>query len=176
MNPANHTFLGFFYRCAGRFEEAIASYRVALRLSPGIVSAQYNIGASRMLQGRPQDALTETLQEEEEGYRLMGLAPVYHDLGMKAESDTAMAGMIEKYAETGAYNIGFMFAYRGENDLAFEWLEKALQGQDAGLTQISTEPIIANLYTDSRWLPFMERIGMSDKQLAAISFEVELPD
>ena len=175
VNPVNHTFLGFCYRCAGRFDEAIASYRVALRLSPGILSAQYNIGASRMLQGRPQEALAETLQEEVEGYRVMGLAPIYHDLGMTAESDEAMAVMIEKYAVEGAYNIAFMFAYRGENDLAFEWLEKALQGQDAGLTQINSEPIIANLYSDSRWEPFMQRIGMSAAQLAAIAFDVKFP-
>jgi TolB-like protein/Flp pilus assembly protein TadD len=174
VNPANQTFLGFCYRCAGRYEEAIASYRLALRLSPGIMSAQYNIGAARMLQGQSEEALKETLMEEEEGYRLMGLAPIYHDLGMKAESDQALDKMIEKYAAEGSYNIAFMFAYRGENDLAFEWLEKALAGEDAGLTQINTEPIIRNLYSDPRWEPFMQRIGMSDAQLAAIEFEVKL--
>ena len=128
-----------------------------------------------MLQGRPQDALEETLLEEEEGYRLMGLAPIYHDLGMKTESDDAMVSMIEKFSDEGAYNIAFMFAYRGENDLAFEWLEKAVTGHDIGITQINIEPIIANLHSDPRWLPFMNRIGMSDDQLAAIDFEVTPP-
>ena len=175
VNPASHTYLGLFYRCARRFEESIACYRLALRLSPGIMSAQYNIGAARMLQGRPQDALEETLLEEEEGYRLMGLAPIYHDLGMKTESDDAMVSMIEKFSDEGAYNIAFMFAYRGENDLAFEWLEKAVTGHDIGITQINIEPIIANLHSDPRWLPFMNRIGMSDDQLAAIDFEVTPP-
>lgn len=175
VNPASHTFLGLFYRCARRFEESIASYRLALRLSPGIMSAQYNIGAARMLQGRPEDALEETLLEAEEGYRLMGLAPIYHDLGMKTESDDALASMIEKFSDEGAYNIAFMFAYRGENDLAFEWLERAITGHDIGITQINIEPIIANLHSDPRWLPFMHRIGMSDDQLAAIEFEVTPP-
>ena len=105
----------------------------------------------------------------------MGLAPIYYDLGMHEESDAAMAEMIDKFEIEAAYNIAFMFAYRGENDLAFEWLEKALAGQDAGLTQISTEPIIANLHSDPRWEPFMQRIGMSDDQLAAIDFDVTLP-
>ena len=105
----------------------------------------------------------------------MGLAPIYHDLGMHEESDATMAEMIEKFELEGAYNIGFMFAYRGENDLAFEWLEKAHQGQDAGLTQITVEPIIANLHSDPRWLPFLERIGMSDEQLGVIDFQVTLP-
>lgn len=175
VNPANHTFLGFLYRCARRYDEAISSYRLALSLSPGIMSAQYNIGAAKMLQGQAEEALTETLLEEEEGYRLMGLAPIYHDLGMKRESDAALTGMIEKYEAEAAYNIAFMYAYRGENDPAFDWLEIALQSHDAGLTQINTEPIIENLYSDPRWLPFMERIGMSDDQLGAVEFEVTLP-
>jgi len=29
---------------------------------------------------------------------------------------------------------------------------------------------------DLRWLPFLERIGMSPEQLAAIEFEVTLPE
>jgi TolB-like protein/Tfp pilus assembly protein PilF len=175
LNAANYSHLGFLYRCAGRCEDAVASYNLALRLSPGIMSAHYNIGAARMLNGEPDEALKAILLEEEEGYRLMGLAPIYHDLGMPKESDVAMAEIIDKFKIEVAYNIGFIYAYRGENDLAFEWLEKAFQGKDSGLSQINVEPIIANLYSDPRWLPFLERIGMSSDQLDAIEFEVNLP-
>ncbi len=175
MNPAGHTYLGFFYRCAGQYEAAVSSYRIALGLSPGIISAQYNIGASRMLQGRLEDALSETLKEKAKPYRLMGLAPIYHALGEADKSDAALAEMIDEYAEEAAYNIAFMLAYRGESDRAFEWLEIALANHDAGLGQINTEPKIANLHTDSRWVPFLERLGMASHQLADIDFEVTIP-
>jgi TolB-like protein len=175
MNPAGHTFLGFFYRCAGQYEAAISSYRNALGLSPGILSAQYNIGASRMLQGRFEDALEETLKEKAQGYRLMGLAPIYHAMGEKDKSDEALELMIETYAEEGAYNIGFIYAWRGEPDRAFEWLEIARENHDAGLGQINTEPIIANLREDPRWVPFLESIGMAPHQLAEIPFNVTIP-
>lgn len=175
VNPISHIFQGYNLRCAGRYEEAIAIYRTALALSPGILGAQYNIGAARMLQGRLEEALTETLKEDEEGYRLMGQAPIYHDMGKIEEAEEALAKMIEKYAAEAAYNIGFIFAYFGQKDQAFEWLETAVANHDAGLCQIVTEPIIAKLYSDPRWLPFLERIGMSPDQLAAIEFEVTLP-
>ena len=175
MNPVSHTLLGFLYRCAGQYGLAISSYRIALRLSPGILSAQYNIGAALLLQGHLQAALDETLKEESEGYRLMGLAPIYHSLGQAEKSDAAMAEMIEKYEVDGSYNIAFMLAWRGETDRAFEWLEIALANQDSGLTQIINEPLIANLHGDPRWQPFLEKIGMSVDQLAAISFDVTLP-
>ena len=175
MNPAGHTYLGFFYRCAGQYEAAISSYQIALRLSPGIVSAQYNIGASRMLQGRFQDALEETLKEKTDGYQLMGLAPIYHAMGEHKKSDDALAQMIEKYAGDGPDNIAFMLAYRGEADRAFEWLEIAVEAKDTGLAQINTEPKIARLYGDPRWVPFLERLGMAEHQLAKIDFEIALP-
>ncbi|HKJ16064.1 MAG TPA: winged helix-turn-helix domain-containing protein [Xanthomonadales bacterium] len=175
MNPAGHTFLGFFYRCAGQYEAAISSYRNALGLSPGILSAQYNIGASRMLQGRLEDALEETMKEKGSGYRYMGLAPIYHALGETEKSDAELNLMIDTYAEEGAYNIGFICAWRGEPDRAFEWLEIALENHDAGLGQINTEPIFAGLREDPRWNPFLERIGMAPHQLAEIEFDVALP-
>ena len=175
MNPAGHTFLGFFYRCAGQYEAAISSYRNALGLSPGIISAQYNIGASRMLQGRLDEALEETLKEKAEPYRIMGLAPIYHAMGEPEKSDAAMQEMIDKYAEVASYNVAFMFAYREEPDHAFEWLEIALDTHDAGISQINTEPKIANLHADPRWEPFLERIGLASHQLAEINFEVTLP-
>jgi TolB-like protein/Tfp pilus assembly protein PilF len=175
LNPTGHTYLGFFYRCAGQYEAAISSYRNALSLSPDILSAHYNIGMVRLLQGRLEEALSETMLENAFGYRVMGLAPIYHAMGKARESDAAINDMIEHYAIEGAYNIGFIFAYREEPDLAFKWLEIALENQDAGLTQITTEPLIANLHSDPRWQPFLERIGMSDDQLSAIKFEFPLP-
>jgi tetratricopeptide (TPR) repeat protein len=128
-----------------------------------------------MLQGRLEEALEETLKEEAKGYRFMGLAPIYHAMGEAAKSDEALNEMIDFYAEEGAYNIGFIYAYRGEADKAFEWLEIALENHDAGLGQINTEPIIANLRSDPRWVPFLERIGMANHQLDQVNFNVALP-
>ena len=37
-------------------------------------------------------------------------------------------------------------------------------------------PMFANIHSDPRWLPFLESIGKSPEQLAAIEFEVTLPE
>ena len=75
-----------------------------------------------------------------------------------------------------AYNIAYSLAFRGEADQAFVWLEKAVGYHDPGLSEIAGEPLFANLYDDPRWLPFLESIGMSPEQLAAIEFNVTLPE
>jgi hypothetical protein len=66
-------------------------------------------------------------------------------------------------------------AYRGDADLAFEWLDKAVTYRDAGLMDVAVEPMLANLHSDPRWLPFLRKIGKAPEQLAAIKFDVKVP-
>ena len=41
--------------------------------------------------------------------------------------------LTESFAETAAYQIAEVYAYRGDKDRAFEWLERARRQRDAGL-------------------------------------------
>ena len=175
VNPAGLSNLGLYYASAGRWDEAIAAYRTALQLSPGLSGARNNIGQALMLKGEPQAAL-ESIQLEDSIWRMIGLPMAYHALGRTFESDAALAELIDQYAEDAAYNIAYVLAYRGESDRAFEWLDKAVQLQDPGLPEILRERLFSDLHDDPRWLPFLERIGYSPGQLAAIEFKVTLPD
>ena len=175
VNPAGLSNLGLYYASAGHWDEAISSYRTALQLSPGLSGARNNIGQALMLKGEPQAAL-ESIQLEDSIWRMIGLPMAYHALGRTFESDAALAELIDQYAEDAAYNIAYVLAYRGESDRAFEWLDKAVQLQDPGLPEILRERLFSDLHDDPRWLPFLERIGYSPGQLAAIEFKVTLPD
>ena len=99
----------------------------------------------------------------------------YFALGRMAESDAALAEFIEKYEQIWPYYIAVALAYRGEADRAFEWLDKAVQ-YNSHLGSITTEPRFANLHDDPRWLSFLESIGRSPEQLAAIEFKIALPE
>jgi TolB-like protein/Flp pilus assembly protein TadD len=174
-NPVARYNLGVTYMCAGRFDAALASFRTALRLSPGMVVAQSAIAVSLLHQGHPEEALAAAQLEPEESYRLFAVTMILHALGRVAESDAALAEAIEKYAGDCAYNIAYVLAYRGEIDRAFEWLDKAVAHDDPGIGEIIVQPEFSSLYDDPRWLPFLRRIGMAPEQLDAIPFEVKLP-
>ena len=58
---------------------------------------------------------------------------VYHALGRKADSDAALTALIAKYEKGASYNIAYVYAFRGEADKAFEWLNKAIEYGDAVL-------------------------------------------
>jgi tetratricopeptide (TPR) repeat protein len=127
------------------------------------------------LKGEPQAALEAIQLAEAPAWRMIGLSLVYHALGQADESDAALAELIEQHEQSAAYNIAYILAYRGEADRAFEWLDKAVEYKDTVGHSIN-EPLFANIHDDPRWLPFLESIGRSPEQLAAIEFKVNLPD
>ena len=175
VNPISHSNLGNGYLSAGRWDEAIASYEIALRLSPGQIGSHYWLGTALLFKGEAEAALAAMQREQYEALRLIGLAIAYHSLGDAVASDAALARLTEEYEKEWAFNIAYVLAYRGEADRAFEWLGKAVQYSDSGLPEILLRPEFRSIHDDPRWLPFLDSIGKSPAQLDAIKFEVELP-
>ncbi len=167
---------GIAYQQAGMLDKSIASSRTALELEPGQSVTHFIIGSSLLLEGHAQLALTQMKLEPFEPFRLFGLAIAHHSLGEKAESDAALAETIAKYGKDAAYNIAYIYAWRGERDKAFEWLDKAIEYKDTGLPMLAVEPLFANLHDDPRWLSLLRRLGKAPEELAKIEFVINLPD
>jgi len=167
--------LGVAQQCTKQFDAAIASFRSVLSLNPGAGGAHSWMCEAMLLKGDAPAALAEIEQEKSESWRLIGLPMAYHALGRKTESDAALATLIATAENWGPYNIAYPYAFRGEADKAFEWLDKAVQYQDSGLSQIVGENLFDNIHSDPRWLPFLRKLGRAPEQLDKIQFKVTLP-
>ena len=55
----------------------------------------------------------------------------YHALGRTVDSDAALAALIAAFGKDAAYNIAYVYAFRGEADKAFAWLDKAVEYGDS---------------------------------------------
>ena len=167
--------LGRTQQFTGQFDAAIACFRSVLSLSPGRGNAHYSISVTMLLKSDAPAALAEIEQEKSEIWRAIVLPMVYHALGRKTESDAALATLIAKYEKDWSYNIASVYAFRGEADKAFEWLDKAVQYQDSGLVDVVVENLFDNIRSDSRWLPFLRKLGRAPEQFAKIQLKVTLP-
>jgi TolB-like protein/Tfp pilus assembly protein PilF len=177
-DPVNVTALfnlGLHQCMAGRFDEAVASYRTVLSLAPGRGDAHSELGNALLRKGDAPGALAEIEQETNEAFKMIGLPMAYHALGRKADSDAALAALIAKYEKGAPYNIAYVYAYRGEADKAFEWLDKAVEYGDTGLAEMVTENLFDKIHADPRWLAFLHKVGKAPEQLAKIEFKVVLP-
>jgi hypothetical protein len=81
------------------------------------------------------------------------------------EADAALAALIQDYADVAACQIGAVYAWRGEKDRAFEWLERARRQRDSGLVALRSEPVFDNLHGEPRWDAFLHSMGLADDQL-----------
>jgi len=93
-------------------------------------------------------------------------------LGRKTEGSAALNALIAEREKDSAYNIAYVYAFCGDADKAFEWLDKAVAYQDPGLSEIVTENLFDKIHSDPRWLPFLHKIGKAPDQLAKIEFKV----
>jgi TolB-like protein/Flp pilus assembly protein TadD len=167
--------LGYYQRMAGRLDAAIASFRTVLSLSPSNGGAHCQLGVALLLKGDAKGALAEIEQETSEIYKMIGLPMAYHALGRKADSDAALAALIAKHEKDGPSNIASVYAFRGEADQAFAWLDKAIEYGDGGLGEIVTDNLFDKIHADPRWLSFLRKLGKAPEQLAKIEFKVTLP-
>jgi len=176
VNALGQARLGAAYIRSGRIDEGIASCRTALGLSPGRSQTHYTIGAAMLQKGDAKAALAEMQQEPSESWRLDGLAMAYHALGQEAQSNAALDDLIKKYEKEASWNIAYVLAFLGEADRAFAFLDKPVTYHDSGLSDTAIIWAFTNIHHDPRWLPFLRRIGRAPEQLAAIKFEVKLPE
>jgi tetratricopeptide (TPR) repeat protein len=117
----------------------------------------------------------EIEQETIQVWKMIGQPMAYHALGRKADSDAALAALIARYEKEAPYNIASVYAYRGEADKAFEWLDKAVEYRDPVIAEAVTENLFDKIHADPRWPVFLRKVGKAPEQLAKIEFKVTLP-
>ncbi len=152
--------LGYSYFFAGRLDDAISTFQKVIELSPGSSGLNYYLGCVLLVSGDLDAALAAMEKETLDGFQFTGRALVYHALGNKAQSDVELNSLIEIWRDSGAYQIATIHAYRGEIDIAFEWLDQAIEKRDTGLSLLRGDPFIDNLRDDPRLDAVMERVGL----------------
>ena len=153
-------------RClnSGLLDQAASALETAFRLNPRPALLHAVLGTLRLEQARPVEALAAFQQETLEPLRLAGVAMSQHALGQRAQCDAALHELIDKCADDGALQIAEAFAYLGDRDRAFEWLERAYAQRDSGLAQMQSWPLLRNLHRDPRWRSFLEKMGFSARR------------
>jgi TolB-like protein len=160
MNWAARITLGYQLMAAGRLEEAVATFRHLLKLDPQLPYSHAGLGIIFLLQNQPQMALAEMERESDPINRDFGTALALFSLGRTAEFDQALAVLTQEYNESAASGIAVAYAWRGDADQAFLWLDKAYEQRDLGLTNILWDPLLANLRSDPRWPEFLNKMGL----------------
>jgi hypothetical protein len=83
-------------------------------------------------------------------------------LGHVRESQQALNSLIAGHSREAAYQVAEVYAWRGEKDKAFEWLERAYHQRDTGLTEIKISPMLWNLHADPRFAAMVRKMNLPE--------------
>jgi len=155
-----HLGQGYTFYLAGRYREAEAELQKALELNPKAPFAHLTLCEILLHAGKPQQALAEVEKEPNEWARLTGLAWAYHALGREQESNAALDGLIAKHDIDSAYQIAQVYAFRGEFDKSFEWLERGYKQRDGGMTDVKIDPMLKPLRRDPRYAELLKKMRL----------------
>jgi TolB-like protein/Flp pilus assembly protein TadD len=144
---------------AGRYAEARAAASRVLEISPEHGIARFNLGVTSLLEGDPEAALAQ-FELASAGRRQTGIAMAAEDLGRRAEAQRALDELINKFAQSNAYQIAEVYAWRNERDSAFAWLQRAYMQHDGTLVQIKFDPLLARIRDDVRYAEMLAKMGL----------------
>jgi tetratricopeptide (TPR) repeat protein len=160
VNVKHYMSLGIAYENAHRFEEAKSQFRKALELIPGYRSAHSFIGAAYLFQGKPDSAMMEIQREIHPIWKASYLPAANYALGNKAEADKLLQEFITTHQVDWAFQIAQNYAYRGDGDKTFFWLERAYEQHDGGLPELKGDPFFDKIKNDPRYLVFMKKMKL----------------
>ena len=144
------------------FSAAHEAYRRALEIQPDDAYALSDLAALLLLEGKAKQALEVAGKVGSEGFRLTSIAMAEHTLGHVKESQQALDELIAKDASGSAYQIADAYAWRGDKDKSFEWLERAYRQRDGGLSGVKVDPLLESLRGDPRFIALLRKLKLPE--------------
>ena len=152
--------LGTRYLARGRHDDALESYHRALVLYPENSFALLGIAETYLRQGDPERALAE-INKLPYSHRLNSLkAETLFIMGQEKESRALTSEFLSTPAQENPFPKAVIYAWRGENDSAFESLELAFEQHQTGLASILRIDAFHHLEDDPRYPVFLEKLGL----------------
>ena len=145
---------------AGHYAGSEAAYRKLLEVAPGFLWTRAYLAKTLLAEGKADAALAVIEQETDDENRLVMLPIVLHAVGRASESDAALNSLIARFGQTDAYFVAMSYAYRGDRELAFQWLDRARLQRDSSLVEIVGEPLFKNLFGDPRYKAFLRTMNL----------------
>jgi TolB-like protein/DNA-binding winged helix-turn-helix (wHTH) protein/Flp pilus assembly protein TadD len=152
--------LGYELYVGARYGETQAVLQRAQDLNPQLSSLHLTRGQILLSEGRQQEALAEMANDSGEWQKLSGESLAYYALGRREESDGALQRLIATRQNDCAYQIAEVYAYRGEADKAFEWLDRAYRQRDPGTPELKSDPLMRSLRQDRRYTELLKKMRL----------------
>lgn len=151
--------LANFLLAEGRYEEARDWSRKALKLEPNAQASHSNLAMIALARGAIDEAQREAQQETNEDLKDFSLTLVRQLLD-KHTSNAALEDFIARHQKDSPFYIASVYAFRGDADNAFAWLDRAFDARDVSTMDFLLTPFFARFRSDPRFAKFCLKLGV----------------
>jgi TolB-like protein/DNA-binding winged helix-turn-helix (wHTH) protein len=147
------------------YEELVEASKRGLLLDPRDWNQHYFLGAGYEQTGKPQEAIAEYKKAMADGAEdaAVALAHAYSAAGNKSEAQEILRDLERKSNETyiAPYTMATIYAGLGQNDKAFEFLEKAYAEKSLDISDsLKSDHLLDGLRPDPRFQSLLRRMGL----------------
>ena len=148
------------------YPSLIRASRRGLLLDPKVWFQHYFLGVGYEGTGKLQDAISEYQQAialSGDSQSTVALAHAYTAIGKKAEAEMILRDLERKLQGTSAspYTMATIYAGLGQNDKAFDFLERAYSAKSLDVTSLKSGLVLDSLHRDPRFQNLLGRIGLN---------------
>jgi TolB-like protein/Flp pilus assembly protein TadD len=144
----------------GRYDEAVQSARKAIDLQPGGAGTWEMLALVEAKRGDGEAALKAAAQESDPDWRVYAMALAQQARGDRVAADAALDALIAGHSNDMSFQIATVYAFRGDTDKTFEWLDRAYEKRDPGVMAIIDNPFTRELRSDPRFVAFCKKVGL----------------
>jgi adenylate cyclase len=156
---------GIFYYYTGQYEKAIDTGMLTMELHPAFVTVFRLLSLAYQGMGMYDESIR---QNERWGERTgnviktqVSLAQIYASAERRTEA-LAIVDAIENQQLGGNDYRGMAMVYAalGDNDKAFNWLDRSYQRHEESLCSLKVDPKLNSLHSDPRFSEMLRKIGL----------------
>jgi serine/threonine-protein kinase len=150
---------------SNRLDDAEATLRKAISLQPALSHAYAYLAVIDLMRNDAAAARRDAALEPAGFWHDYADALAKQRGGDSASADAALNTLIEKYSYGGPFQIAVVYALRKEPDRVFEWLDKAMEVRDSGVTQLLVTPFLLDYRNDPRFVAVASKLGIDAERV-----------
>ena len=153
---------------ARKYDETVEQFRKTLSSDPSFYAAYIPLGAALLHLHRPDEAVAafKKARTFSQNHPIPSAALAYALAvsGKKEEAIKIAEGLkkLSSRSYVSPYWIGIIYAGLGDDNAAFDWLERGIASHDGSMIFLKVEPILDRLRPDPRFARLLANVGLNN--------------
>lgn len=162
LSNGSKRLLADVYAAIGEYGKSVATFEDILALSPTVARVNSRLARLYLVQGRPDRARDYLDNEPVEGFREQIAVLILARDGPESAWRDAAQNYVERRSRLYAFQFAEIYAWGGEADQAFEWLQVGIDIRDPGVLWSGVSLHFDPIKDDPRWAAHLEAVGLVD--------------